>query len=547
MLLLALFACSSDVKPAREALQLTVETPTYGAFVGDGPVVVEGVVVPADAQLLVNRRTVRPDAAGRFRAELPFSEGDRALVADIFAMDGEQRQHVRLPVFDGQDPSETDPGAIAALLTPDGLEGLAPLVEEQIEALGWEEQLLASLPALVTDVVSLVPSAVESDGVSVTLEPGLGDVGLSVTLEDVTLVTDVTVAGFSFPLEISTTITIGGRASPRVEGDARLALAITGAEVAFSDPGIAAVGFPLPDFLADLLLDPVAQLLGNVADGLADALVGQLPALDLGGPFAFEVDLLGTPLAARLVEAGASLDGIDLGLTIGIGEPAAEALPSELAPLLPRTPAGARYQLGFAVHDAVLDTLVDQAVGGLLDLDLPLQGAPALVFGNGIRALPGGEELPEEVEGYCVGLHAGEARVTHFEAGNGAPLARAWLPDLKLDLEVLEGGVCEPWLSAAVFATLDLSVEGTELSAALDVRDAQVLAYGATDADWDATGTELEGLVEGLAGLVAGQLSFDLGDMLGGLGGLTVEPRVVSVEPLDSSGRWGVYLDVFPR
>jgi hypothetical protein len=548
MHLLALLACSADLKPGREALTLTVESPTYGEYVGVGPVVVEGVVVPADAQLLVNRTPVRPDAEGRFRAELTFPEGDRALVADIFAMDGEQRQHVRVPVFDAEDPRATDPGAVNGLLTPSGLDGIEPLIEEQVDALGWEEQLLATLPALETGVVDLVPVSVESDGVDVDLQPGIGDVGLLVTLEGVRITTDVTVVGYTFPLAITTSVTLGARATPQVDAEGYVALVLTGAEVAFTDPGFAAVGFELPDFLADLLLDPIAQLLTYVADGLGDALIGQLPALDLGGPFAFELDLLGTPLAARLVDVGASLDGIDLGVTIGAGAPAPATMPSGLAPLLPRTPSGADYQLGFAVHEGILNTLVDEAIGGFLDIDLPLSGAPAQVFGAGIAGLPGGDELPDDIDGYCIGLHAGDARVVRFEEGVGAPLARAWLPDVTVDLELLRDGTCDPWLSAAVVATLDLTVRGTELSAALDVRDVQVQSYLADDARWDETGAAMEGLVEGLAGLLAGQLSFDLGDALGGsLGGLPTAPTLVAVEPLGDDGRWGIYLDIFPR
>ena len=53
-------------------------------------------------------------------------------------------------------------------------------------------------------------------------------------------------------------------------------------------------------------------------------------------------------------------------------------------------------------------------------------------------------------------------------------------------------------------------------------------------------------VVEGLAGLLGGQLSFDLGDILaGGELGLGLSPELVSIEALDDNGLYGIYLDVF--
>lgn len=543
MLLLVLVACATDVAPARPALSLDIVSPTRGAFVGDDGVLVEGVVTPADAQIIVNDVHVRPDADGRFRTTLTFPAGAHAMVADVFALDGGARLHERIPVFDGDDPRAADPGAVTGLLTRDGLADIAPLVAEQIDALDWEGALLAGLPAIRTGIVDIVPTAVTADASEVVLDPGLGDVGLLVTLPALTLVSEVTVAGFTFPLALTSTLTLGGRAAPLVDADGYLSLALTGAEIAFTDPGFAAIGIELPSGLADLLLDPAAQLLTAVADGLGDALVTQIPELELGGPFAFDVDLLGTTLGARLVEVGATPDGLDLGVTVAAGEPAARALPEDLTPLLPVTPRGRPYDLGFALHEGVLNVVLDQVLGNFLDLDLPLSGGAAQVFGGGIASLPGGDELPEDIDGYCIGLHAGDARVVRFEAGDGAPLARAWLPDLTVDLELLRNGDCDPWLSAAVEATLDLSIDGTTVSADLDVRDAQVLAYGAKDARWDDTGDALEGVVEGLAGLLAGQLSFDLGDALGGA--LPLQTRIIEVAPL-ADGRWAVFTEFVP-
>lgn len=548
MVVLALLACTNlTVDAPRPALALTLDSPTYGAFLADSPVVIEGSVLPADAQLVVAGRSVRPDRQGRFRVEVPFPPGQRAYVAEVWAMDGDARQHVLVPVFDGTDPRVSDPGALTGLFTPLGLDALEPLIADQIDALGIEDQLLAGLPALETGFFSFVPSSVTSNGAEVDLSPGDGDVGLVVTIRDLAIVSDITVAGFSFPLEVSLeTVSLGGRAQPEVDAAGMLSLVLTDATVALADPGIAALGFDLPTWLADLLLDPVAQLLSGVADGLGDALLGQIPAIELGGPFAFDVDLLGTQLSARLVDVGASPEGLDLGITVATGGPAADTLPDDLAPLAPTTPSGKDYQLGLAVHEGLVNTLLDDTLASFLDIDLPLTGVTAEILGGGIRSLPGGDQLPAESEGYCIGLHAGDARVIRMAEGTGAPLARVWMPDVDVDLQTIQGGACTPWLSANVFATVDLVLSGTTVRADFDILEVRVTDYAAEGASWDDTGIALATVVESLAGLLVGQLSFDLGDLAGGgLGGLALTPNIVSVEPLDDDGRWGVYLDVF--
>ncbi len=548
MVVLALLACANlTIDAPRPALALTLDSPTYGSFLDDAPVLIEGTVVPADAQLVVAGRSVRADRHGHFRVEVPFPADQRAYVAEVWAMDGDAREHLLVPVFDGTDPRAADPGAITGLLTPTGLDALEPLIADQIDALGIEDQLLAGLPAIETGFFSVVPSAVTSSGAAVDLSPGDGDVGLVVTLQDLAIVSDITVAGFDFPLEVSlATVSLGGRAQPDVDAEGMLSLVLTDATVELADPGIAALGFDMPTWLADLLLDPIAQLLSGVADGLGDAILGQIPAIELGGPFAFDTDLLGTQLSARLVEVGASPDGLGLGITVATGGPAADALPDDLAPLSTTTPSGKGYQLGLAVHEGLVNTLLDDTLASFLDIDLPLTGATAEILGGGIRSLPGGDQLPGDSEGYCIGLHAGDARVIRMEEGTGEPLARVWMPDVNVDLQTIQGGSCTPWLSANVFATVDLVLSGTTVRADFDILEVHVLDYGAQGVRWDETGTALATVVEGLAGLLAGQLSFDLGDLAGGgLGGLPVSPTIVSVEPLDEDGRWGIYLDVF--
>jgi hypothetical protein len=270
--------------------------------------------------------------------------------------------------------------------------------------------------------------------------------------------------------------------------------------------------------------------------------VGDLP---LGGPFAFDFDLLGTRLAAQLVDVGADMNGVGLGATVAYDEDAADEMPA-VATLSATTPSGLPYQLGAAVHEGMFNVLLDQTLAGFLDIDLTLDGAAGELMGGGIRALDGGDEIPEESNGFCLGLHVGDARVIRMVPGVGAPLARAYLPDLHVNIQVLEGSQCVDWIDANVFAVVDLNLDGTEVNADFDVRSVQLLDYAAEDYDRASVETQLGAVVQGLTGLLGGQLSFDLGDAIDlGIGGLTLSPTIVSVEPLDDDGLYGVYLDVF--
>jgi hypothetical protein len=548
MLLLALAACSDyEIKgPAPEPLTLSLQSPTYGAFLGDGPIVVEGTVTPVTAFLSVNGVVTHPDEEGNFTAELPFD--DRAVVVDVVAAYGGERLREVIPVFDGQDPRSGDPGAIAGLLTPTGLDALEPMVADLVDSLGWEDLLFSVLPTLDTDYVDLTPIGLTSNGAVADLAPAEDSVSLTVALTDVTLLTDVTVLdAYTFELGISLgTIGFGAHATPWVDDDGMIGFTLSDAIVDIGDIGISVEGFEIPEFITDLLLDPVASLVSLLGDSLGDLLLEQVDDLVLGGPFAFDLDLLGTPLSARLVEVGADLTGVGLGLTVGYGDPAADEMP-DIPALDVETPAGREYELGLSVHEGMLNVLIDETLAGFLDIDLRLEGEYGELLGSGIASLDGGEDIPDEANGYCLGLHVGEARVVRLVEGTGQPLARAYLPDLQVDIDTVQGSDCVDWLDASVFAVLDLSLDGTEVSADLDVRDVAVLSYGADDYDLASVETQLGAVVESLAGLLGGQLSFDLGDALGDLGGLGISfsPEVVSIEPLDDQGLYGIYLNVF--
>jgi cytochrome c oxidase subunit 3 len=136
----------------------------------------------------------------------------------------------------------------------------------------------------------------------------------------------------------------------------------------------------------------------------------------------------------------ASEDGVGLGATVGYGEGAAESMP-EVALLGATTPSGRTYQLGGAVHEGMFNVLLDETLASFLDIDLQLEGEYGELLGSGFAALDGGNEMPEETNGYCLGLQVGEARVIRMVEGTGQPLARAYLPDLRVRVDTILGGV----------------------------------------------------------------------------------------------------------
>ncbi|MDP2310551.1 MAG: hypothetical protein Q8P18_31320 [Pseudomonadota bacterium] len=547
MLLLILAACSNDYAikgPTPEPLSLSLSSPTYGAFLGADGITVAGVVTPANAFVQVNGTTVTPDDLGVFATVLAFD--DRAVVVDVTAIAYDQRVRQIVPVFDGTDPRASDPGAIAGLLTPTGLDALEPMVADLVDSLGWQDLIFSALPAIDTDYVDLIPVSVTSTGTTADLAPGFDSITLAITLHDVTMLTDVTVLdAYTFQLGLSLgEIGLGAHATPWIDGDGMLGLTLADAIVEMGDVGLSVEGWEIPEWITDLLLDPVADLVASLGAGLADVLLDQVGDLPLGGPFAFDFDLLGTRLAAQLVEVDAGGQGVSLGATVGYGADAADEMPV-VATLGATTPSGLPYELGAAVHEGMFNVLLDETLAGFLDIDLMLEGEYGALLGSGIAALDGGNEIPEDANGYCIALHVGEARVIRMVPGVGTPLARAYLPDLQVGIDTVIDGSCEEWLHASVFAVIDLTLDGTEVSADFDVRDVAVLEYGAQNYDLPAVEEQLGTVVEGLAGLLGGQLSFDLGDALGGLGDFGITPEVIAVEPLDDAGLYGVYLNVF--
>lgn len=548
--LLGLAACHQDFKineVDEEPLTLTVTSPTYGAFTASRMVVVTGTVSPADAEVIVDGERAEVDADGTWHRAVQFPDGDRAMVADVEAISPSEEKRVLVPFFDGSDPRLTDPGAITMLLTPTGLDGLEPLVADGVDNLAWEDQILSLLPTVDTTYFDLLPDSVTSDGVAVDLSPTADGVAMTLDFQNIQLTSEVVIADtWSFPVTISMEdILFGASALPAVDGDGMMSLTLQDAVADLSPFGLSFGGYDIPSEIMDLLTQPLADLVSALGAGLVNVLLDQAGTIALGGPYAFSTDLMGTTLAARLADVSTSTDGVSLGVTVSTDGDAATSMPA-LDPMAATTPAGLPYQFGIAMHEGLLNTLLDDTLAGFLDIDLQLDAATSDLIGGGIRALPGGDQMPQG-EGMCLGIHAGDARVIRFAEGQGSPLAQVWMPDLQVAIQTVQEGTCVDWLDAELFAVIDLNLDGTQVGTRLDIRKGYVTYYGAKDVDQDEVGDKLGSVIEGLASLLMSQVSFDLGDLLGGATTNlpATDPQLISVEPIDGEGRYGIYLDIF--
>jgi len=560
-----LSACRRDyalVEVEGAPLTLTVLSPTYGEYLGlpdeTGTLTIEvtGTVSPADAQVVVNGMRADVDSTGAFSASMPWGynavETDRAFVVDVKAFDPDESVRQLVPVFDGNDPRDTDPGAVNGLLTPTGLDALEPTVADMIDSLGLWDQLSSALPSVDTDYVDVTPTGITSTGTDADLAPAEDAVTLLITFHDVVMTADISVLDtYTFPVSIGMgEVTLGANAIPGLSDDDMLTLALTDAQADISGTSLSFGDYEVPDWLMALLADPIASLVADLGGYLATYALDALGTIELGGPFSFSTDLLGTELSARLAEVDATTDGVSLGVTISTEGDAADDMP-DLTALTAQTPAGLEYQLGFALHEGLFNTLIDATVADYLDIDMQLEGEYADLLGAGIAGLPGGNDIPDDSEGYCIGFHAGDARVVRLTGGVGDPLGQLWLPDMQISIQTIQGGTCTDWLDANAFAVVDLGLNGTELNLDFNVEHATVLYYGAYEQDptidLDEVGDELGAVVSGFAGLALSQASFDLGDVLGSFGdlGITLDPQIVSVEPLGEEGRYGLFMNVF--
>jgi hypothetical protein len=553
LVLSALAGCNNDylITPSRIADTLTLEvtSPTYGEYMGSEDITVTGTVSPPVANLFIEGQRVRPDKTGAFEVSLPVDHAYR--IVDVTAsLDGQfAEEHV--PVFRGNDPIETWPGGITGRLLPAGLTKLGEAVGLLIDGLGWADQINAVLPGYSDSNVSFTPVGLLHDPTVVELESTNDGLDAIFTLNNLTLNYDIEVPiiGLQETFVIGyEQVAIGGMLIPELDEDGLIYLSLTDAVIDLGDP-IFELGF-LQGWLFDLVVNALNDwIVEPLGEFILDFVLDQVGAIELGGPFEFQFDLLGTPMEAALTKLVTEVDGLGAELGVGIGEPAPAAALDLAIPGL-GAPYSSGAQATLAVHEGILQIVMADALLPYLSAGIDLGGSFGDIIGAGITQLPGGDQAPAG-EGWCLQLDPGTAYVARMQEGTET-LGTVYLPDFIFDAGIKQNGVCETWLNASLAVELGLKLEdGSKLGLDLNVPEGRIIEYGAEVDDEDAVIAGLGDYMGTAIGLLAGSLlDIDLADLLSGLGGEgglslgELQPELVGSAPLlNEDGTWteGLY------
>ena len=108
---------------AQVEYSLQINEPQYGAFYQEGPVPVSGVVEPFTAEVYLQGSPVAVNEDGSFTSALAFQK-DYAVV-DVTVPEGDLRE--RIPVFAGNDPSDTWPEVVSCCFADETAVALSDL------------------------------------------------------------------------------------------------------------------------------------------------------------------------------------------------------------------------------------------------------------------------------------------------------------------------------------------------------------------------------------------------------------------------------------
>ncbi len=556
--LLMLAGCHADYAfvPIDETLTLELTSPSYGDFLGDGDAQVEGKVYPDDAIVHVEGVELSDLSHGAFHTAVTVDYPYR--IVDVEAWHGDQYLRQRVPVFSGHDPADTWPDGVSGRLLPAGLDVLGAQLGGVIDETGWSDSISGIMPTYESDLISLISSGAVHEPTVVVLDAVDGGIDVGIAITDLVLGYQVVVdiLGYTTTTDISFgygLIQITALATPWIDDDGVVWIELSEAGIAIDEPDAefgVLEGWVI-EWVLELLNEWVTEPLG---EWLLDFVLAEYGTMELGGPFAFEQDLMGTLIAAELLALTGDVEGLALGLGLTMGEEMPAVPPVITVPGLRHAP-DAHAAIG--LHEGLLDLLIGDTLLGMLDQGMDLGGFMGDMIGGIMENLPGGDDIPDN-DGWCFSIEPGDAYVVRMHEGI-APLAVLYLPDLQVEIETMHGSSCDDWLEASLAVELGLEVsdEGTVIGVDLDVTEGAVLDYAA-EPGWDEAEVVdgLGGFVESIMSLMGGMIEIDLGDLMGGstdlLGGsFALEPRVVdSVILEDEDGAWteGLYavsLDVF--
>ena len=193
--LLALpFGCrgGDETQTRPPIVEITVDEPHSGAFVGGAEALVAGSINDPQAELWVAGERVNVDRHGRFETVVPVDGAWR--IVDLVAANPRSETTERIPVFSGSDPMETWPGGTTMRLTAAGLADLGDLVGATLDATGWQ----AGLEDLIAG------SQVEAAPVEMALVPTDGGVDIQLLFADLLWSFDVELPLFgATPVSVS--------------------------------------------------------------------------------------------------------------------------------------------------------------------------------------------------------------------------------------------------------------------------------------------------------------------------------------------------------
>lgn len=517
LMVLAVCGCQSDFTPL-EDLELEVLSPEYGTFVGNAPVTVSGRVSDPTASVRVEGESVLVNPDGSFEVQIPVVSAYRNV--DIFVTRELESVRAHIPVFAGTDPMDSWPGALTGRITPDGFLRMGQALGATIDATNWDQQLLGAIPSLDTGSLFLGVTNLTHDPTEVLLRPVDGGIDVGISLKNVELTLEAQFEVFGSPQNIPITvgyelIELGAMATPAINEDGIITLELSDTFIIFDEPIIEALGFDL-EFL-DFILDGINTLLEPVGEFLLDQIFGLLGTLELGGPLAFEADLLGTPLDISLAEVYGEASGLGLGLGVGLGATA----PAAPLPLWAPVESGAvaeETHLLLAIHEGLIQGMLDGQILDLLGSGFELPPTMGGMIGTAIQSLPGGESAPSASE-WCLDIDPGTAKVYRHRDGI-EPMGALYLPDVLVSIGPDNGTGCETWLKTSLALEVGLVVrDGTTLSVDIAIPEGAVLDYASTGLWTEGDVVEALGsLVETMMGLLGGSLSFDLAEILGDLG-----------------------------
>jgi len=538
----ALVACGPDpLAPSDAPLELVVHAPTYGAFLGSEPIEVRGQISDPTASVVIEGQPVKVDGAGRFAVTLPL-QGDYEVVDIQAGRRAEPAVRRRIPVFSGRPPSETFPGELPAQLTAAGLERLGMELGAAFDATGWADGLLNALPSTSAGDLQLEPAAVNHAPTRIVLSGVEQGIDVGIAIRDLEIV--YSAKGRIFGFEVDVPVTLGyGRVGvvaltqPAIRDDGVVYLRARNTRVDLGEADVSIAGFEIE--VVEFLLDGIGFVVEWLGEFLGDVVLDLLGEVEIGGPFDFESDLMGTQLSVALRQVWGDTNGLALGATVGIDEPAPYRALNLPMPV-PSTRVTDPVHLVLGVHEGLLDGLLGGAIGPALEQELDL-GPFSSIIGTVVGNLPGGDYAPE-TRRWCVDLAPGPASVVRLREGI-SPLGALYLPDVDLEIGADLGEGCEPWIIANLAIEARINARGTRLAVELAIGEGGVLFYGAPATAWreDEVVAELSNLVGTLGGALGGALSFDLAELIGGLGGEAflgdVQPRIVDSQiMLDHDG-----------